>query len=59
LKEIIEKKDPTIYRNYNRLRAAVIEVWKSITDAEIRDVIRQMPERCQDVINVNGMYTKW
>jgi hypothetical protein len=46
LKEIIEKKDPTIHQNYERLRAAVIEAWELITDAEIRDIIRQMPERC-------------
>jgi transposase len=59
LKEIIEKKDPTIHRNYNRLRAAVIEAWESITDKEIRDIIREMPERCQAVIDANGMYTKW
>ena len=59
LKEIIEKKDPTIHQNYKRLRAAVIEAWESITDAEIRDIIRQMPERCQAVIDANGMYTKW
>jgi len=59
LKEIIEKKDPTIHQNYKRLQAAVIEVWESITDAEIRDIIRQMLERCQAVIDANGMYTKW
>ena len=41
LKEIIEK-DPTIHRNSSRLRTAVIETWKSVTDVKIRDVIRQM-----------------
>jgi hypothetical protein len=59
LKKIIEKKDPTIHQNYKRLRATVIEAWESITDAEIRDIIRQMSERCQAVIDANGMYTKW
>ena len=59
LKKIIEQKDPTIHRNYKRLRTAVIKVWESITHAEIRDVIRQMPERCQAVIDANDMYTKW
>jgi hypothetical protein len=59
LKEIIEKMDPIIHRNYGRLRTAIIEAWESITDAEIRDIIRQMPERCQAVIDANGMYTGW
>jgi hypothetical protein len=40
LKEIIEKKDPIIHQNYKRLRAAVIEAWELITDAEIRNVIK-------------------
>jgi transposase len=59
LKEIIEKNDPEIHKNYNRLRAAVIEAWETITDEEIRDIIRQMRDRCQAVIDANGMYTKW
>jgi hypothetical protein len=29
------------------------------TNAEIRDMIRQMPERSQTVIDANGIYTKW
>jgi hypothetical protein len=29
------------------------------TDAEIGDIIRQMPECCQAVIDVNGRYKKW
>jgi len=32
--------DPIIYRNYGRLRIAVIKAWESITDAEIREIIR-------------------
>jgi predicted Fe-S protein YdhL (DUF1289 family) len=59
LKEIIKKKDPIIHQNYERLRAAVIKAWESITDAEIRDIIRQIPERCQAVINANSIYTEW
>ena len=59
LKDIIEKNDPTIHKNYKRLRAAVIEAWNTITDEEIRDIIREMGDRCQAVIDANGMYTKW
>jgi len=51
--------DPIIHRGYDRLRTTVIEACESITDAEIREIIRQMPERCQAVIDANGMYTKW
>jgi len=44
LKETIEKMDPMIHRDYHRLRAAVIKAWDLITNEEIRDIIRQLPE---------------
>jgi hypothetical protein len=59
MKDILEKLDPQVHRNYRRLRAAVIEAWNSITDAEIRDIIHTMPQRCKDVITAHGAYTKW
>jgi hypothetical protein len=47
-----------IHQNYKRLRTAVIEVWELITNAEIKNVIKQMLKRCQIMINANGMYIK-
>jgi transposase len=46
IKDIIEEKDPEIYRSYPKLRAAIIEAWNSITDEEVRDLIRSMHDRC-------------
>jgi len=36
MKDILSALDPEVHRNYNRLRAAVLEAWNSITDAEVR-----------------------
>jgi Transposase. len=59
IKDIIEEKDPEIHRSYPRLRKAIIEAWNSITDEEIRDLIRTMHDRCQAVIDADGWHTKY
>jgi hypothetical protein len=59
IKDIIEQKDPEIYRSYLRLRAAIIEAWNSIIDEEIRALIGTMYDRYQAIINANGWYTKY
>ena len=59
IKDILSQLDPEVHRSYPRLRRAVQEAWDTITDAEIKDVIHTMHQRCQDVIDAHGMYTKW
>jgi hypothetical protein len=58
MKDILSELSPEVHRNYGRLRTAVQKAWDSITDAEVRDLIATMPQRCKDVIAVHGMYTK-
>jgi hypothetical protein len=48
-----------VHRDKQRLREAVLRAWETITDAEIRERIRTMHQRCLDVITANGMETKW
>jgi transposase len=59
LKDILQEIDPEVHRKSWRLRAAVLRAWETITDAEIRERIRTMHQRCLDVIAANGMETKW
>ncbi|RFU31197.1 hypothetical protein B7463_g5132, partial [Scytalidium lignicola] len=59
MKDILEELDPETHRNYLRLRSVVSSSWDSVTDAEIRDIIHTMPQRCKDVIEAKGAYTKW
>jgi len=40
-------------------RPAVFEAWNSITDAEVQALVRTMHQRCLDVIEARGLYTKW
>lgn len=59
IKDIIEEKDLEIYRSYLKLKRAIIEAWETITDEEIRDLIRTMLARCQAVIDADGWHTKY
>jgi transposase len=59
LKDLLQEIDPVIHRDRARLRQAVLSAWETITDAEIRERIRTMHQRCLDVIAANGMETKW
>lgn len=59
MKDILGALHPEVHRNSPRLRAAVLEAWNSITDAEVRVLVRTMHQRCEDVIHAHGLYTKW
>jgi hypothetical protein len=59
MKDILSQIDPEVHRSYTRLRKAVQEAWKLITDAEVKDMIHTMHQRCLDVIAAHGMYTEW
>lgn len=45
---------------YDRLRVAVKEAWeKGITEDFLIGLLASMRERCQAVIDANGMHTKF
>ena len=55
MKDILEEQDPEVHRNYRRLQVAIKRAWDTITDAEVRDLIRTtMRERCQAIIDAKG-----
>jgi transposase len=44
---------------YNRLREAVKDAWDKVGSFTFKELIKSMPERCQAVINANGLFTKY
>ncbi len=54
LKDIIQEKNPEIYRSYPKLRAAIIKAWNLITNKEVRDLVKTIHNRCQAVIDADG-----
>jgi hypothetical protein len=59
MKNWIDDYNPTVHRNYRRLRATVQAAWDAVPYEKITDLIKSMPERCQAVINANGGETKY
>jgi hypothetical protein len=45
--------------SYDRLRAAVKDAWEKVGEHEFRALIESMLERCQAVIDANGLFTKY
>jgi hypothetical protein len=43
----------------DELRRQVKEAWEAIESQTLEDLLSTMPQRCQDVIDANGMHTKW
>ena len=43
----------------DEIRRQVLVAWEAIESDILEDLIQTMPQRCQDVIAANGMYTKW
>jgi hypothetical protein len=48
-----------IHASYPRLRTAVCEAWNSITEEDIKYLIKSIHDRCQAVINAEGWHTKY
>lgn len=44
---------------YNRLREYVLEAWNELPDSYLQDLLASMPQRCQAVIDANGMHIKY
>jgi hypothetical protein len=59
MKDWIMKKYPDYHTSYDRLRIAVKEAWDAIGELELLALVREMPARCQAVIDANGMHTKY
>jgi hypothetical protein len=45
--------------SYNKLRRMVKEAWEAVPKWELVELLKTMPQRCQDVIDAKGGYTKW
>jgi transposase len=59
MKDTLQEIDLELHRKFKRLRGAVLRAWNALIYAEIRAEISTMRQRCQDVIDTQGMETKW
>ena len=59
MKDWLYQHYPQPILSQDQLRNRVIEAWKAIGVDLLQCLVDEMPRRCQDVIDANGMHTKW
>lgn len=61
LKDYIEAIDSTIHRSYVQLQKVILQAWKAFDNTRILELVseKRMRERCQAVIDANGINTKY
>jgi hypothetical protein len=59
MKDYIERKYPDYHTSYDKLRSTVKEVWDAIGAEELLALVREMPARCQAVIDAERRATKY
>jgi hypothetical protein len=57
IKDYIMRKYPDYHSSYEKLRDAVKEAWDIIGADELQALVREMPKRCQAVIDAEGRHT--
>ena len=45
--------------SYDQLRCFVKEAWDMIPEEKLLDLLKEMPQRCQAVLDADGKYTKY
>ena len=59
MKNWIQKYYPDYHASYPRLRAAVNAAWAAVGVDELDKLVKSMPQRCQAVIDANGLQTPY
>jgi hypothetical protein len=59
MKDYIERHYPEYHSSYDKLRRVVKEAWEAVGADEPLALVREMPARCQAVIDAQGGYTKY
>ena len=54
IKDYIQVKYGTIHRSYPELQVQVLEAWNSITDEQVKELIKTMRKRCQAGSRLTG-----
>jgi len=59
MKDWLSRKYVQPTTSYDQLRQRVNEAWEAIGQDLLQQLVEEMPQRCQDVIDANGLHTKW
>jgi hypothetical protein len=59
MKDYIESHYPEYHSSHDKLRRVVKEAWEAVGADELLALVREMPARCEAVIDAQGGYTKY
>jgi hypothetical protein len=59
MKDYIERHYPEYHSSHDKLRRVVKEAWEAVGADELLALVREMPARCEAVIDAQGGYTKY
>ena len=59
MKDWLQVNYPQTTTSYDQLRERVTQAWKAVGEDLLKKLVEEMPRRCQDVIDANGLHTKW
>jgi hypothetical protein len=57
--DYIERHYPDHHSSHDRLRQVVKEAWEAVGVDDLLALVREMPARCEAVIDAQGGYTKY
>jgi hypothetical protein len=59
MKDWIQEQYDDRLRAYDELREAIIAAWNAVPEAYLNQLLKEMPARCQAVIDANGLHTRY
>jgi hypothetical protein len=59
MKNYIKRYYPEYYSPYDKLRHVVKEAWEAVGADKLLAFVREIPIRCEAIIDVQGGYTKY
>jgi hypothetical protein len=59
MKDYIKRHYPEYHSSHDKLRRVVKEAWEAVRADELLALVREMPARCEAVIDAQGGYTKY
>jgi hypothetical protein len=59
MKDYTERHYPEYHTSYDKLRRVVKEAWEAVGADELLALVREIPARCEAVIDAQGEYTKY
>jgi hypothetical protein len=59
MKDWIQEHYDDNLRAYDALQEAIVAAWNAVPETYLLELLESMPARCQAVVDVDGMHTRY